>query len=432
MTGINFGNSNRMKAKWLIVTGLFFMSLANLKAEQRDSVRSYSAARPSIYPFIIQDSPSQLFTIRQIDEDYLSGYRLCSGLLENKFSPAVKYAIQALSGFLFFIPATHEEAHRAILSSKNIGSSSRPFFFSERRGYVDGVSDATLKNLRDTDFPVYSRLHSAGLESDYMLTRREETLLTFEQEKYGNLAVEYLLRKAMILQYYLMGFFRLDVDGPEEADEQLRDIVGNDIYGNIRHLFRPAMTFQRYTRYADLTSEEVGYLHKMGYRSLLNLVNLNIIGIPNLRLSAETRMNIGLGHIMCPFGDYIDENIWFQYRKKLLLETYFREFQNRGKWFLAGGAGVNDFPLTGNFIASIHVHLWNQPENLGFNDVTGKFGGAVEWVGRYFFLSKKEHWKNAISLDLGLIYKTAGFLPEEIDMQEHFGIRFGTSIVLDR
>jgi hypothetical protein len=421
-----------MKGKLLLVLGLFLFSITALKGEEKDSIRNFHVSQKSVYPFIIQDSPSQIFTMRQLDEDYLSGYRLYSRTLGNCFSPAVNYAIQAVTGFLFFIPMTHEEAHRSVLSTKNIGSIARPFFFSERRGYVYGVTDATLKNLRDTDFPTYSRLHSAGLESDYMLAHREEELFAFEQEKFSNLAVEYLLRKAMILQYYLMGFAKLDVDGVEETDELLRDIVGNDIYGNIRHLYRPTMIFQRYTRYADLTSPEISYLHKIGYRSLLNLVNLNIIGIPNLPLSANTSINFGLGHIMCPFGDFIDENVWITYRKKLLVETYIREYQNNQRWFIAGGIGIKDFPLGDKFISSVNLHVWDQPANLGFNDASGKLGGAVEWVGRYFFVSGKKKQNKAISLDLGLIYKTSGYLPEEIVMQEHFGIRVGTSIALDK
>ncbi len=420
-----------MKDKLLLVVGLLFFALTAVSGEKKDSIRDFSISRKSVFPLIIQDSPAQIMTMRQVDEDYLSGYRLYSRLLGNCFSPAVNYTIQAVTGFLFLIPLTHEEAHRSILSSKNIGSVSNPFFFSERRGYVSGVTDLALQTLRDTDFPTYSRLHSAGLESDYMLTKREEELFAFGQEKFKNLAVEYLLRKAMILQYYLMGFTKLDVDGTEETDELLRDVVGNDIYGNIRHLYRPSMTFQRYTRYADLAPLEISYLQKMGYRSLINLVNLNIIGIPNLSLSANTSINFGLGHIMCPFGDFIDENIWVKYRKKLLIETYIREYQNDRKWFLGGGIGIINYPLNDQFISSVNIHVWNQPENQDFNDTRGKFGGAVEWVGRYFLVSGKKKLNKALSLDLGLIYKTAGYLPEEIIMQEHFGIRIGTSIALD-
>jgi hypothetical protein len=32
---------------------------------------------------------------------------------------------------------------------------------------------------------------------------------------------------------------------------------------------------------------------------------------------------------------------------------------------------------------------------------------------------------------MGLIYKTAGYLPEEIFMRRHLGIRLGTSFAID-
>ena len=99
---------------------------------------------------------------------------------------------------------------------------------------------------------------------------------------------------------------------------------------------------------------------------------------------------------------------------------------------MAGGIGVKDYPIGNKFISSVNLHVWNQPENLGFNDTQGKFGGAVEWVGRYFLVSGKRRQNSAVSLDMGLIYKTSGYLPEEIVMQEHFGIRIGASIALDK
>jgi hypothetical protein len=38
---------------------------------------------------------------------------------------------------------------------------------------------------------------------------------------------------------------------------------------------------------------------------------------------------------------------------------------------------------------------------------------------------------NGFSVDFGLVYKTEGFLPEELYLDEHFGFRFGTTIKLD-
>ena len=247
--------------------------------------------------------------------------------------------------------------------------------------HVDGVTDQTLKDLRDTKFPTFIRLHTAGFESDYMLATREETLLSFEDERYKNLMVEYLFRKAALLIYFTEGIFKRDSDGPEEADELKRDIVGNDLYGVIRHLFRPTMEYRRYTRYSDLTTAELQYLQRVQRRTFLNLANANLIGIGNFQLTDNLKANLGLGHCMGPFGDFIDEKIWLTYRKNLNVNAYVREFENRDHWFWGVGAGIHDYPVTERLKVSGMAHYWRQPLNLSFNTGTAKAGGAVELGG---------------------------------------------------
>ncbi len=380
------------------------------------------------YPFILRDSPARLFTIRQFDEDYLSGYRLFSDLLARNLNPILSYAIQGACVILFFHTTTHEEGHRSILVGEDIGSVSHPFPFSERGGYVDGVTDATLRNLRDTQFPTFIRLHTAGFESDYMLSAREETLMSLGEESYKNLVVDYLLRKFGIIRYFTEGWFKYNTDGPEEANELERDIVGNDLYGVIRHLFRPTMEYKRYTRYADLTDQELRYLHRVEGRTFLNLANANVIGVNNFRLSPALRVNIGLGHSMGPFGDFIDENIWLLYGGKVKIKAYLREFENLSHWFFGAGVGINGFPVAKHVDVSAMVHYWNQPLNLSFTEENGRTGGAIDVTGRYKLFLSHDSWVRYLSLDLGLIYKSFGFLPEEIELDEHFGVRVGMSL----
>jgi hypothetical protein len=380
------------------------------------------------YPFILMDSPARLFTMRQFDEVYLSGYRLFSDLLGKNLSPILSYTIQGACGLLFFHTTTHEEGHRAILVGEDIGSVSHPFPFSERSGYVTGVTDATLSHLRDTKFPTFIRLHTAGFESDYMLSTREETLLSLGDESYKNLVVDYLLRKLGIIKYFTEGIFKHDTDGPEEANELERDIVGNDLYGVIRHLFRPTMEYKRYTRYADLTDQEHQYLHRVERRTFLNLANANVIGVDNFRLSNALRVNVGLGHSMGPFGDFIDEKVWLVYRGKLKLNAYLREFENLDHWFVGAGVGINDYPVAKHVDVSAMIHYWNQPLNLSFTERNGRSGGAIEATGRYKLFLSRNSWFRFLSLDLGLIYKSSGFLPEEIELGEHFGVRVGLSL----
>ena len=155
------------------------------------------------------------------------------------------------------MPLTHEEGHRSILTHKNIGSISQPFFNSKGAAYVKGVTDETLLNLRDTDFPTYIRLHTAGLESDNMLANEMENLLVFEEDSFNILKEEYLLRKLSAIGYHLYTFLPKMMPNIKEDENDLEnDIVGHDIWGMVRHLHRPEMEFHRYTQFKDLTTVE--------------------------------------------------------------------------------------------------------------------------------------------------------------------------------
>jgi len=413
-------NFIRMKSYLTIV--LLFVSLGAF-SQAEDSASK--AAR--YYPIILQDSPSKLFTMRQFNQNYLSGYRLMvRGLNSTIKNPKYVDLLQLGMQAFFLMPLTHEEGHRSILTAKGIGSISQPFFNSQGAAYVNGVTDITLQNLRDNDLPTYIRLHTAGLESDYMLTVREETIGSFEQDDFNNFKWEYLVRKMAIMQYYLIGLFKYDKDLKEEANELNRDIVGLDTYGAARHLFRPTMPFQRYTRYKELIGEEKRFINRAGYRSLLNLLNPLMVGRYNFKLNDNTRINAGMGYTMAPFGDFIDENVWIKHRNTNL-HVYFRQFQNKSTWFPAFGVGLYDYKLTKSLRCDVVGHYWSQPKDFDFRTSRSFSGGAVDATLRYFLFSNLGAVQ-AISVDLGLMVKTKGYLPEEVDMEKGVGMRFGLSL----
>lgn len=382
------------------------------------------------YSFIFQDSPSQLFTMRQFNQSYLSGYRLFArGLYSMSKNEKNADLIQMGLHVLFFMPLTHEEGHRSIFTGENIGSISQPYFNKYGAAYVKGVSDFTLENLRNNDLPTYIRIHTAGLESDYMLTKRVEALGSFEQDDFRNYKWEYWLRKLAILQYYVPGLFKFEIDLDEESDELKNDIVGHDLYGATHHLYRPTMSFYRYIRYADLIKEERSFVNRIGYRSLLNLLNPLIIGKNNFKFNETTKFNIGMGYTMAPFGDFIDENIWIKH-KGFNIGFYARQFQNKVTWFNGFGLSINDYQIFQKISFTLSGHFWQQPLDLDFNTTKSFSGGAIDTDIRYWILNNEKYGIAGFSIDLGFIYKTQGFLPEELSMDEHFGVRIGTSIRL--
>lgn len=384
------------------------------------------------YSFIIRDSPPALFTMKQTNVNYLSLYRLYSSTINEYIeNDKINNLVQIISTAFLFMPITHEEGHRSILTANNLGAISKPFFNIKGAAYVTGVSNSVLIDLRNNHLPDYIRLHTAGLESDYMLTHRIETMLAFDQESYKTLKWEYIFRKLAVIQYMASGLFKYDPKLEEESNELERDIVGHDVYGAVRHLYRPTMEFYRYTRYSDLEKNEIKYVKRIGYRSFLNLLNPAIIGRNGFHIKPDIKLLAGMGYSLAPFGDYIDENIWLKI-KEYNLNFYFRQFQNHANWFPGFGVSLTDFPVHKKVVGSVNAHFWSQPENFNFFTSSSFTGGAIDATLQYLFFSKnREKRIKAISIDIGAGYKTKGFLPEETILDEHFVISLGTSVWLN-
>jgi hypothetical protein len=388
------------------------------------------------YSFLLVDAPARLYTMRQSNENFLSAYRLGFRTLANalpdtidlrlkKFTKAkTMVLIESLSEILLY-PLSHEEGHRSILTAEGIGSISAPYYNRHGTAYVNGVRDAELKNLRDTKLPTYIRLHVAGNESDYALALRSTALLTWEKETTGILFADIFLRKLIVTSYY---FIKTDFNLPEESELE-RDIVGHDVLSAIRHLHRPEMEFTRHTKLADLTDEEKKFHNRVRYRSLINLIDPVLLTKTGFTLKNGLKFNLAGGYGMSPFGDFIDEHFWVKWGK-LNSHVYLREFQNRSTWFPAAGVEFANIPLGKRWIADATLHGWQQPKGLDFNTTQGQWGGAVDATLKYRFFSSAKTGLG-ISLNLGVVAKTQGYLIEEVALGNHVGGRFGVSIWLN-
>lgn len=381
------------------------------------------------YPFIIKDSPPSLFTMKQFNQNYLSVYRLSVNELNKAVSPKVSALIQ-VGISLVTMPLTHEEGHRAVLTTKNIGSVSNPFFNENLAAYVKGVSDQTLIQLRDMDLPTYIRLHTAGLESDYSLLLAESSLLNWEKEDYSVLGMEFFMRKLNLIAYYFTVAVNRDIELEEERNEMERDIVGHDVFGAIRHLHRPDMPFYRYTRSKDLTAAERRFAKRVGWRSLINFIDPLLISKTGWEMKNGCRINGSLGYGMSPFGDYIDENIWLTARR-FNLHIYFRQYQNRTRWFPALGMQTSDIYLTENIKTVFSLHGWMQPKELDFNTSNSFVGGAVDCKLQYKFPVTIQSRLSALSADVGVIAKSKGFMTGEAKLGTHLGWYLGVSVFME-
>jgi len=366
--------------------------------------------------------------MRQFNESYVSFYGYFSKSLQTHVKNKLLVSlIEPLVQGLILMPLTHEEGHRSILTAKGIGSISQPFFNKDGLAYVNGVTDQTLIKLKNEDPASYIRLHNGGLESDYMIAKRIEDMVSFDQANYKYYKWEYFSRKMGIVQYIAMGLFEYELDKKEEENELDRDIVGHDVYGAVRHLFRPDMEFYRYTRYKDLTRNERQYLDNLGYHSFLNLLNPILFGKSGFKIHKDIKANLGAAHMVAPFGEFFDENIWLKY-KKYNISFYFRQSHNKDNWSDGIGVGIHEYNISNKIIISLNGHYWEQPQAYSFTTPNTFKGGAVDLKIRYRFRNNDNQTIQGFSYDLGFISKTEGFLPEEVILEKHNGFRLGFTL----
>lgn len=372
------------------------------------------------YPFSLYDGTFSHSTMRQFDQNYLSAYRMLARALDEGLTPGGSLAAKIVLP-LFTVPFTHEEAHRAILTEEGIGSISNSFLKFSGYNAVTGVEDATLQNLRDTDLPTFIRLHTAGIESDYVLCQRSKELLAFGQDTFAAVGFDLVARELMNIAYMSEGLYyplleALGYDDPsivdeEEGDEADRDVVGDDVCGMIFHLYNPAAPYSRYKTYDDLGAEGKGLATRIGLRSLLNLANTAYLHGSPYALNARVSIAGGLGYCLAPFGDFIDETLYIKY-DGYNIGFYARQFENRDTWFPGFGLSLLDYRPIESVSLSVRGHFWMQPEDLDFNTSVPVPGGAVELEATRFLGIGRGSFLDAVGLGLRCAYKTAGFMPE--------------------
>ncbi|HPX26182.1 MAG TPA: hypothetical protein PLG87_05190, partial [Treponemataceae bacterium] len=397
------------------------------------------------------DGSLDFFTMRQFNILYHSTYSILSKQLYGDFGQVNMYGVNVpfianyfISG-CFLYPITHEEAHRSILTYKKIGAISQPIFNLEGKAYVKGVTDSTLQNFRDTDFSMFIRMHTAGIESDYVNMMNDFSDIAFNLYLVGNMTlfkqnlhisyIDYIVRMLGVWNYQFSGC--LDalsyvIKGKEpktslrslEKNELERDIVGHDVYGMIHHLFNPDVDYSRYWTYGDLSDEEKEFSHRIAWRSWINLVTPMLFLQSNFQIIDNSYLSGNAGYCIAPFGDFIDENIFFKY-DKFNISFYARQAQNRNSWFPAFGLGLVEYKPVDWFSATVRGHFWMQPENLDFNTSLGVPGGAGEVSLSFVLPSKNEEVIKGVGINIGALYKTKGFMPEIESHDAHFRLSAG-------
>jgi hypothetical protein len=379
------------------------------------------------YKFDFYDGKDYLFTLNQSDLIVLNSSRYIQNELfsnkkinKNDFS---HFTISSLITTLLLQPITHEEGHRSVLSEEGINAISKPIFDKNLVAKVIGVRDQQLIDLRNNKLPTFIRLHTGGLESDYNYLNNLDMYFNFEDENYNLIYPDYIMRKMGVGAYYLSNLFRITPEIEEENNELKRDIVGHDLFGMIKNLHRPNIDFYRYTNWDDLTNEEKKYAHRMGYLSIMNFINPNVWQNNGFYINDNTKLNFSLNYSLAPFGDFTEQNIYLS-NKKLKIKSYFRQYYNKSNTFFGIGTSLYNYPLKKNILVNSSVDFWTQPKDLDFNISKSIFGIGFKTEVAY----KIFDWnldKKSVYFNLGLNYKTKGFIPSSPSLNEDFRLNLG-------
>ncbi|NQX82392.1 MAG: hypothetical protein HRT66_10410 [Flavobacteriaceae bacterium] len=380
------------------------------------------------YSFKLLDG-TKMFTMAQSNENYLSSYRIVNNILLDNIENQLLY-----DAFMILIPGfwayaySHERGHMSVLNHLGIGSLNQPLPNEYFAAYVNGVTDETLKGIKENNNKYYIRLHTAGIESDYGLAKRINDLMFFKEEKLIVLEYEYLFRKIMTIFYISNSLYpSLSVDLEEEANELDRDIVGHDVWGAIRNWHNPDMEFQRYNGWNDLNSEEKKYGKKIAWRSFLNFIDPMLYGNISYTTKKGNLWNANINYALSPFGDFLEQNFWYSSGDKLKIKAYIREFQNKDNTFFGGGASIYKYPISEKVKITLGTDVWSQPKNLSFIESESEFGYNIYTQIRYKFVDTGDKYIKAISLITDFYYKTSGFVPEYDSLDDDFGFRLGFS-----
>ena len=376
---------------------------------------------------------SQMITMRQSNQWVQEGNRLLANfVIKDKKSEKYFNLSSLLISSIILQPITHEEGHRSVLTELNIGAISQPIFDKNMVAKVTGVTDATLKNLRDTNLPSYIRLHTAGLESDFTYLNSLNSKLSFEEEEYKNVKGDVIARNLGVSFYYLSSLVSRKFSLDEYKSPELeRDIVGHDIWGMIRHINRPDMEFHRYTTWDELTSKEKKMANRIALFSLVNFLNPNLIGIGNYTLKNGNKIGFNIGYSLAPFGEYFQQNVYYYVpTKNIKLNPYLMEYFNNEKVFFAGGVKLVNYEINSKILLNSSVDVWSQPENLSYTSSKGKLGAGVQINGAYKILDINEEKSKSLFVNLGFSAKSKGFIPEAPSLKDDFRVNMGIIYII--
>jgi hypothetical protein len=245
--------------------------------------------------------------------------------------PLLALAAAASMELPFFPGWAHEEAHRAVMSRRGIGSYDEIWdlkVFAELVS-VSRVSDDDLVRLKRDHPAEMARLSAAGMEGDIELARAVAADGFFDRrDRLVHLPLLLLTRANVVFYMWecdsASGDALTDRMNAREADPRRRDFTGLDCVAWAYDVQRPdepydargphpsGVGLNRYRKTTDLTPAERRLLTRARWLSLLNLADLSLwpVDLPVPWGPQGARLTFGFAHQMTSFGEAVTLDLY--------------------------------------------------------------------------------------------------------------------------
>lgn len=385
------------------------------------------------YSFLIYDSFLARSSMQINATNYLTSYRYVSKILNTKHLKSKKNITAYLQFVspIILVPLTRAQGHKSVLSSENIGSLYTPLKSIKLSPHVSGVLDTTLQNLRNEKLPVYIRLHTAGIESDQVILKKEAELLFYNDDSFKNLWLEYWTRR--IANVLMLGMssqkWLYSSKRKINPNELQQDIVGNRIIGMVRNLYEPNAPYKRFTSIDELSEKEIEYLKKIASRSWLNLLDPLLFGIRSVKIGDSFEVYPSAFYHLTPFGDETSMNFLAKTNDgKFGITINKYSNYNRNFWGFNLNLLQAQFAET-PFTIGFNANLWEQPEKLDFFTRNATPGLSVGVDMNYVIDINR--YNDRISFDFGLSYKDEGYIKGAAYIKEGVFFNVGCSYYVE-
>ena len=356
-----------------------------------------------------------------------------------------RFGIAAFDFAMTWVPGgnswMHEEWHRAVLTSRGIGSYDdvNDFPFGRSVIAVSHVADEELVRLKRDHPADQVRLSSAGIESQY-----EQNLL-IEKRRFNEESVTWD-RFLLWLNHTNAIFYLWTCASGDDADKSThdqnshdganipkRDFTGLDCTAWVYDLFRPdepyaargthpsGVGINRYRSYSSLTEEEKDFLKLQKSLSLLNLADPFLFAIDALDLpifGEGVRWNLTLRHHLTSFGYSIQGNLFYRRGSASWLLQLHNHF-NAVRYFPGASAELSRYRLSGLPLSvSGRLVLWMQPEDQ-------RVKSTVSVPGALATLTLHKPWTESFESYLGLEGKTPGWVAGNVYLERNLSLFLG-------